>query len=135
MSSGQKRSVVEFLHTQMDGYGDSEPDIIKALDYAVSDSPDKGGFVLVSYMDAQMVGVVVVNETGMSGYVPENLLVYIATHKEQRGKGIGRELLVKAIDMANGDIALHVDDNNPAGAMYENMGFQKKYIEMRLIKQ
>ncbi len=40
-----------------------------------------------------MVGAVVVNGTGMEGYIPENILVYIATHKVSRGKGIGKKLM------------------------------------------
>jgi GNAT superfamily N-acetyltransferase len=81
-----------------------------------------------------MVGAVVVNETGMDGYIPENILVYIATHRQQRGKGLGRKLMNAAIDAAKGNIALHVEPENPAGFLYEKLGFTSKYKEMRLVK-
>jgi ribosomal protein S18 acetylase RimI-like enzyme len=84
--------------------------------------------------DKKIVGVTVVNETGMSGYIPENILVYIATHKDFRGKGLGKKLMQEAINFAKGDIALHVEANNPAKHLYEKLGFTAPYLEMRLKK-
>ena len=66
--------------------------------------------------------------------VPENVLVYIATHKDYRGNGIGKLLMQKAMDVSSGDIALHVEPNNPARFLYEKLGFTHKYSEMRLQK-
>jgi GNAT superfamily N-acetyltransferase len=37
------------------------------------------------------------NKTGMEGYIPENILVYIAVDRKFRGKGYGKELMIKAI--------------------------------------
>lgn len=79
-------------------------------------------------------GVVVVCETGMSGFVPENLLVYIAVDQKARGRGIGKTLMENAIKTARGDIALHVEPDNPARRLYERIGFTSKYLEMRLSK-
>ena len=70
----------------------------------------------------------------MSGYIPENILVYIATHKDYRGKGLGKKLMQEAINFAKGDIALHVEANNPAKHLYEKLGFTAPYLEMRLKK-
>jgi GNAT superfamily N-acetyltransferase len=78
-----------------------------------------------------MVGAVVVNETGMSGYIPENILVYIATHKDHRGKGIGKKLMEDTMNYAKGDVALHVEKDNPARVLYEKYGFKNPYLEMR----
>lgn len=84
------------------------------------------------YVENELVGAVVINKTGMEGYIPENILVYIAVNAEYRGKGYGRKLMRKAIDTADGDIALHVEPDNPARHLYEKMGFENKYLEMRL---
>jgi len=70
----------------------------------------------------------------MKDYIPENILVYIATDKNHRGKGIGKELMLKTIDIATGNIALHVEPENPAKYLYEKVGFSSKYLEMRLTK-
>ena len=77
-------------------------------------------------------GAVVINRTGMSGYIPENILVYIATDKNERGKGLGTKLLESALEHAEGDIALHVDESNKARRLYEKFGFTTPYLEMRL---
>jgi ribosomal-protein-alanine N-acetyltransferase len=70
----------------------------------------------------------------MDGYIPENILVYIATDKNHRGKGIGKMLIELTIEKTDGDIALHVDADNPAKKLYEKFGFTNPYLEMRLKK-
>lgn len=130
----EKKEIVEFLYIHLEKYGDSKSDIEKAVDYALKESLSFGGFVLVAKENLEIVGTVVVNQTGMNGYIPENILVYIATHKDHRGKGIGKQLMQKTIELAKGNIALHVEPENPARFLYEKIGFTSKYIEMRLIK-
>jgi ribosomal protein S18 acetylase RimI-like enzyme len=70
----------------------------------------------------------------MSGYIPENILVYIAVDNSQRGKGYGKDLMKKAIELSEGDVALHVEKDNPARFLYEKVGFTNPYIEMRYKK-
>jgi len=84
--------------------------------------------------DTRIKGVVVINHTGMGGYIPENILVYIAIHKNHRGEGLGKKIMSKAIEYAKGDIALHVEADNPAKHLYTKLGFTNPYLEMRLKK-
>lgn len=130
----EKSEVAKFLFKHLDQYGDKMEDIMKCLDYALSDFPHQGGFVLLARDGGSIVGTVVVNQTGMEGYIPENILVYIAVDSNQRGKGIGKTIMEKAINLAKGDIALHVEADNPAKHLYEKLGFTNKYLEMRLKK-
>ena len=81
-----------------------------------------------------ILGATIINRTGMGGYIPENILVYIATHNNYRGKGFGKILMQKAIDYSKGDIALHVEASNPAIHLYNKLGFTNPYLEMRLKK-
>jgi len=71
----------------------------------------------------------------MSGYIPENILVYIAVDSNTRGTGVGKKLMKKAMSIAKGNIALHVEPNNPAKFLYEKLGFTNKYLEMRYEKK
>lgn len=126
-----REQIVNFLFHHLDQYGDSEEDILKALEYALSDNENKGGFILLQIENNEIIGAVVMNKTGMGGYIPENILVYIAVHKRYRGKGIGVALMKTVIETAKGDIALHVEATNTARFLYEKMGFTNPYIEMR----
>lgn len=128
----QKKEVADFLYGHLDEYGDPHEDIMKCLDYALDHAADKGGFVVMAREHGTIVGAAVMNRTGMSGYIPENILVYIAVDSSQRGKGLGRKLMSAAIGMARGGIALHVEPDNPARFLYEKLGFTHKYLEMRL---
>lgn len=123
--------LVNFLHEEMGRFGDPKWQIRKAIRYALSETKTGGGFVKIVKENNDVLGAVVMNSTGMEGYIPENILVYIAVRADQRGKGIGTELLKKSIDEVNGDVALHVEPDNPALRMYERLGFSNKYLEMR----
>ncbi|WP_084123474.1 GNAT family N-acetyltransferase [Aquiflexum balticum] len=131
----QKKEIADFLFVQLEQYGDPINDIMKCLDYALDQAVDKGGFVVLARENQKIVGAVVINKTGMSGYIPENILVYTAVDTSQRGKGVGKKLMTTAIELANGDIALHVEADNPAKKLYEKLGFTNKYLEMRLKKE
>jgi ribosomal-protein-alanine N-acetyltransferase len=124
--------IAEFLHTHLEQYGDKIEDILKCIDYAMN--PAKGGNIIVGLDHEKIVGVVILNNTGMKDFIPENILVYIAVDNSQRGKGFGKKLMQKAIDTAEGNIALHVEPDNPAKGLYEKLGFTNKYLEMRLTK-
>jgi len=123
--------IAEFLHEHLEQYGVPVSDILKCLDYVFN--PEKGGHVLLGLdEDGNIIGAVIINHTGMSGYIPENILVYIALHKEHRGKGLGKQLMKQVIKLTKGDIALHVEADNHARFLYEKVGFTNPYLEMRL---
>ena len=130
----EKKAIVDFLYKHLDQFGDKWEDIEKAIDFAVKEWPSFGGYVLTGSQNGKIIGAVVVNRTGMKGYIPENILVYIATHGDLRGRGIGKELMQQAIERAEGSIALHVEPDNPARHLYEKLGFTNKYLEMRLAR-
>lgn len=128
----EKNRIVDFLYENLDQYGDPKEHILRALNYSVKESTSFGGFTVVLEDGKNILGAVIVNQTGMSGYIPENILVYIATHKEHRGEGIGKKLMGATLQHASGDIALHVEKDNPAKFLYEKYGFTNPYLEMRL---
>ena len=131
----ERKEIIDFLHTHLDQFRDTSEAIGKAVSYALGESGRPGGFVLQGKQGDETVGIVVINKTGMEGYIPENILVYIAVDQKFRGKGYGRELMNKAIDLAEGDVKLHVEHDNPARFLYQKLGFTNKYMEMRLAKK
>jgi len=129
-----KQELVDFLHDQLEQYGDPKNQIERAIDYSLKEFDSFGGFVMLLKQQEQIRAAVVINRTGMDGYIPENILVYIAVDRNSRGEGLGRRLMTQAIAHAQGDIALHVEANNPAKILYEKLGFTNPYLEMRLKK-
>jgi hypothetical protein len=80
--------IANFLFKHLDEYGDKKNDILKALFYALGENDKPGGFIVLAIHDQKIVGAVVINNTQMSGYIPEHILVYIAVNSEFRGEGI-----------------------------------------------
>ena len=131
----EKTNIQNFLFTHLEAYGDPLDAITKAVDYALGAAQAPGGLVLTSRTETgELNGAAVINRTGMKGYIPENICVYIATHPQFRGQGIGRKLMQHAIQESEGDMALHVEPDNPAKYLYESLGFTNKYLEMRYKK-
>ncbi len=134
-SATERKSILDFLFSHLQKYGDPVEDIEKAISYSLAENGKPAGFILELRDESDEIAcVVVVNHTGMSGYIPENILVYIATHDQKRGRGLGRKAIEYTIEKTKGDIALHVEPDNPAGKLYRKLGFENKYLEMRLKK-
>ncbi len=109
--------------------------VLEAVEYAVKLKPSFGGYVLVAEEDHQIIGAVVANRTGMEGYNPKNIFVFVTLHKDYEAEeNLIRALLEKAIRYADGDVAIHVEPGHPALQIYQKMGFQAQYLELRLSK-
>lgn len=136
LTTTEQNELVDFLYTHLQEYGDKKKDIASCLNYAMNRLSElsTSGTVFSAYVKEQLAGVAVVNETGMKDYIPENILVYIATHNAYRGQGIASGLIKEVISTCKGNIALHVEHENPAKKLYEKLGFTNKYSEMRFIK-
>ncbi len=127
-----RNTIASFLFKHLEQYGDKTEDILKCIDYVMN--PEKGGNIVVGLDNDAIVGIVILNNTGMKDYIPENILVYIAVDSTARGKGYGKQLMQFAINSVEGNIALHVEPDNPAFHLYTKLGFTNKYLEMRLVK-
>jgi ribosomal protein S18 acetylase RimI-like enzyme len=126
--------LTRFLHRALKPFNDTPADIARGLEDAVSPDPPGGGFVLLALDGEELVGALVMLKTGMTGYIPENLLLFVAVDPDHRGRGIGGRLCVEGAKAADGDVKLHVEYDNPAKRLYERLGFTNKYAEMRLSK-
>lgn len=129
-----REALERFFNEKMRPWHDRLEDVGRGLDYAFSDLPGMGGFVLVAGLEGRLVGGVTMLRTGMKGYIPENLLLFIGVDPELRNRGIGRALMDRAIAECDGSIKLHVEPENPAKRLYMRCGFEPKYVEMRCLR-
>lgn len=132
--SARRPELIRFFHECMKPYEDRPEDVARALDYAFSERPGEGGFLVLGRRGKEIVSGLVMLRTGMGGYVPENLLLFVATRPELRGQGIGRRICERALAECRGAVKLHVEHENPAKRLYERLGFRSRYAEMRLAR-
>lgn len=117
---------VNLLHVWLNEYTDPVFEINEALEKAFED-----GHVLCAYQNGELVGITVLIKTGFEQFFPRYHLAYIATKKDIKGRGIGTQLLKKAVEITGGHLSLHVDTKNAnAVKLYEKIGFKKKYFRM-----
>ncbi|OPL17786.1 MAG: hypothetical protein AVO35_08520 [Candidatus Aegiribacteria sp. MLS_C] len=121
----------EFLHSSLIPFEDPVDQIRDGLEYAFSNAAGEGGFVLLAREEGETVGALVMLRTGMEGYVPPNLLLYVAVRPDRRGRGVGGRLIEESLKRCGGDVKLHVEYDNPAKRLYERLGFESRYAEMR----
>lgn len=70
----------------------------------------------------------------MGDYIPENFLVYMTIHKDYRQSIIGKKLVAYVLKYCKGDISLHVKNTDPKMKLFQDFGFEKTFLEMRLIR-
>jgi len=122
---------IRFFHETMRPYHDSLDDVARALDYALVPNQGQGGFVMLAHRGESLLGALCMLKTGMGGYIPENILLFVTVAPEARGQGVGRQLIEHCLAETEGEVKLHVEYDNPAKRLYERLGFVTKYAEMR----
>ncbi|MCB1059708.1 MAG: GNAT family N-acetyltransferase [Calditrichaeota bacterium] len=129
-----RTALVHFIHSTMTPWQDTQGDISRGLDYAFSKESGKGGFLVLATRREELCGMLLMLNTGMGGYVPENLLLFVSVDPKLRGHGLGTKIIDRALKECKGAVKLHVDFENPAKRLYERIGFTHKYAEMRLAR-
>lgn len=124
----------EFLYESLKPYEDPLPVVRQAVSDALEPSTGEPGFVLIAERNQQILGGLIMLRTGMKDYIPENLLLMVAVDPSTRGTGIGSQVIRRAFELADGDVKLHVEYDNPAKRLYERLGMKSKYAEMRYHK-
>jgi ribosomal-protein-alanine N-acetyltransferase len=126
--------LAKFLFDSLKPYEDPLAEVRQGIIDALSPSIGEPGFVLIAEIDQKVVGALLMLRTGMKGYIPENLLLMVAVDPSTRGKGVGAQIIKRSFEIADGDVKLHVEYDNPAKRLYERLGMTSKYAEMRFIK-
>lgn len=132
LPAGVTRShLVSLFHEKMKPFHDTETDVGRALDYAFVAGKGQGGFLVLATQETRVVGALLMLNTGMGGYIPHHVLLFVFVDPAMRGQGLGRRIIELALTKCEGDVKLHVEHDNPAKRLYERLGFTTKYAEMR----
>ena len=105
--------ITNFLFENSEELRDTKTAIRKSIRYAAKEIPSLGGYVFVIDYKDEILGAAVVNKTGMNEYLSENILVYLAVKQGFRRKGIAKKLIKHTIKYCKGDIAIHINKDNP----------------------
>src|SRR5690606_8676489 len=130
----EKYKIVDFLSEHLDGLEPNKENIRGAIEYSTKEKLSFGGLVIVKKVHDEIVGVSIVNQTGMQGYMAENVLVYIAVSKKFRNKGIAKMMVEQVLRHAKGDVALHLKGDSSLAPLCEKFGFKNSIVEMRLVR-
>jgi hypothetical protein len=130
MGPAEKADIVKFLFHHSD---DKDSNTIReAIDYALKNKPSFGGFIFTCWEANQPIAVVLVNNTGMSGFSPQYLLVFACLHPDYHAAPeILSELVQQAVRQCRGEIALHLKPDSPALPVFQALGFREQYLELR----
>ncbi|MBM7561988.1 GNAT family N-acetyltransferase [Fusibacter tunisiensis] len=121
-----KRQLVAYTREWLAQYADS----FDETEDAIENANDKG-FILLASRNNEYEGVCIVVNLGFDRFIPKYHLAYIGTRSTSKGRGLGTELIQKAIELTEGNLSLHVDlDNKTAKKLYEKLGFVHTYNRM-----
>ena len=129
-----RRRLITFLYRNTENTNVSEADVKRALEYAIKDLASFGGFVLTLEDNKELLGVAVINQTGMEGNSPKNVLVQIATSNTYKDGNLLKQLVDRVLHHTDGELGLQIMPDNPAIAHFENFGFRKEFVMMALRK-
>ena len=119
----EKEAIIDFLQNELGEYADSRENTSRAIEYALSKFPHQGGFVQIARVEAEIVGVCVVNRTNFEGYFSENILVYIAVRSHHRRAGIATQLLNQTKVYAKGNITIRLNLESEILGLFKKAGF------------
>jgi len=105
-------------------------DPICEIEEAYHNAVEKG-FVIAAFYKNEICGVGIVVNFGFEHFASKYHLAYIATNNHIEGSGIATMILNEAVELAEGNISLHVErSNHGAIKLYEKMGFKDYYSRM-----
>lgn len=124
-SKGREK-IFNYTKEWLQEYGDPAIEMNEAIDNAY-----EKGYILVANRNGKDQGICILVDTGFNNFLPTYHLAYVGTDPESSGRGIGTELVKRAIEVSDGHISLHVDPTNDrAKKLYEKLEFRHFYDRM-----
>ena len=124
--------MIGFLHNHSNEVSRrNKEDIRKSIEYALKERASLGGYIVVIKNDNKLVGVSILNKTGLEGIMPDYILSHMAIdNKFGKGSSWEQILLKKTLELCNGNVAFLVQANNPMVDACIEQGFEYKRLEL-----
>ncbi len=106
MNFSKKTSLIDFLCRVNDLSEVERSSVTKAVDYALKETVSFGGFILTLEKQDKILGAIVVNKSGMGGFLPEYLIVINGVVPIECQEEIIALLFREANTLTKGDIAI-----------------------------
>jgi len=132
LSTLEMTRLTNFAFDHYESENISKESIRKAMQYSAKEIPGLGGYVFVIEQNKEILGLSIVNKTGMGYYAPENLIVLFAINKAYKDEGIAQKLLNYSKTNCTGSISIHLKKSDPMRGFFQSSGFEEDYSEMRL---
>ena len=132
IGTSDKRNIIDFLYANIENCIASKSDTLRVVENAVKDNRASfGGFILELSEGGKIVGVAIINQTGMEGITPKNVLVQIAASRDFDTQLILKRLIDRVLSQTGGELGLQILPDNPAMNYFKNMGFRTSFLVMK----
>jgi len=128
MSYQKKVSLINFICDYQENTSLNKSIITHLIDYTLKEIFSFGGFVVTEETDNELLGVMVVNNTGMEGYMPNNLIVASAFLPNIGKEGSKKRILQKIMHITRGDATLLVKNAHQQKSTSNNFGLKTMKI-------
>jgi len=106
MNFFKKTALVEFLCAVNEIPASKRERVVQSIDYALKETISFGGFIVSLEKEDKFIGAVIVNKSGMGGFLPDNLVVLSGVAPVAAQEEIIALLLKEADMYTMGNIAI-----------------------------
>ena len=106
MNFSKKKALIDFLCGVNELSELERSSVSQAIDYALKDTVSFGGFIFTLEKYQKFLGAIVVNKSGMGGFLPEHLIVINGVAPVECQEEIIALLFREANILTRGDIAI-----------------------------
>ena len=131
----KKKAIIGFLSQYSEATWMDTSAIQQAVDYAIKETPSFGGFIVTAEEDQQILAALIVNKTGMQGYMPQYIAVLKSILPKYKNSTIIKELTNQAITLTKGDIAMVTNSFGTKDMELQNMNMEAKLKQLPLLRK
>ncbi len=128
--------IVSFIHEHSTEPKEDKSKIRTSLDYVLKNIPSAlGGYIITLTIDNELVGVSILNKTGMGGIISDYIISHIVIDKKYSNTEEYKQyMLNKTLEISNGNVSILVRKNSPMIDTCVDNGFEFQRLEMVHLK-